>query len=141
MHRTFQVLATELPVPSFVPRVHYQINDYFVFDLNISAIHAAIYILYYFALEPIAAVSYERIWCSIPHGLTQLLYLPQLVLMLLTATAFSKYPGHITRAAILHVVSWIAQFLGHGLAEKRAPALLDNLLGGKLSIKCSLRFN
>jgi 2-hydroxy fatty acid dioxygenase len=25
------------------------------------------------------------------------------------------------------VLSWIAQFLGHGLAEKRAPALMDNL--------------
>jgi len=25
--------------------------------------------------------------------------------------------------------SWIAQFLGHGLAEGRAPALLDNILG------------
>ena len=59
MHRTFQVLATEIPVPSVVPRVHYEINNYLVFDLNISAIHAAIYILYYFALEPIAAVSYE----------------------------------------------------------------------------------
>ncbi|KAF8738138.1 hypothetical protein AX14_011726 [Amanita brunnescens Koide BX004] len=110
---TFQVLATEIPVPSFVPRIHYGINDYFVFDLNIPAIHAAIYILYYFTLEPIAA----------------LLYLPQLVLLLLTATAFSKYPGHITQAAILHGISWIAQFLGHGLAEKRAPALLDNVLG------------
>ena len=30
----------------------------------------------------------------------------------------------------MHVVCWILQFIGHGLAEKRAPALLDNLLGG-----------
>ncbi|KAF8351183.1 hypothetical protein F5887DRAFT_196300 [Amanita rubescens] len=110
---TFQVLATELPVPSFVPSAHYKINDYLVFDMNISAIHAAIYIVYYFALEPVAA----------------LLYLPQLTLMLLSATAFAKQPGHITQAAILHGISWIAQFLGHGLAEKRAPALLDNLVG------------
>lgn len=28
----------------------------------------------------------------------------------------------------LHVVSWLAQFYGHGVHEKRAPALLDNLL-------------
>jgi 2-hydroxy fatty acid dioxygenase len=27
-------------------------------------------------------------------------------------------------------VSWVAQFLGHGLAEKRAPALVDNVIGG-----------
>ena len=27
----------------------------------------------------------------------------------------------------LHVASWIAQFVGHGKYEGRAPALLDNL--------------
>lgn len=36
----------------------------------------------------------------------------------------------MTIAGAAHVVSWIAQFMGHGLAEGRAPALLDNLLGG-----------
>jgi uncharacterized membrane protein YGL010W len=30
-------------------------------------------------------------------------------------------------AIIVHVVSWIAQFIGHGKFEGRAPALLDNL--------------
>ncbi|KAL6452507.1 MPO1 2-hydroxy-palmitic acid dioxygenase MPO1 [Candida maltosa Xu316] len=29
----------------------------------------------------------------------------------------------------LHVFAWLAQFYGHGVHEKRAPALLDNLLG------------
>lgn len=28
----------------------------------------------------------------------------------------------------LHVLSWIAQFVGHGVFEGRAPALLDNLV-------------
>lgn len=55
-----------------------------------------------------------------------------MALSLLTATAYSKGAGHIANAGILHGVSWIAQFAGHGLAEKRAPALLDNLLGGKI---------
>lgn len=31
-------------------------------------------------------------------------------------------------AVILHVVCWIAQFVGHGAFEGRAPALLDNLV-------------
>ncbi|RDB23179.1 putative endoplasmic reticulum membrane protein C16E8.02 [Hypsizygus marmoreus] len=110
---TFQVLASELPIPSFVPTVHYTINEYLRFDLNVSAIHAGLYIAYYFILEPVAAI----------------LYAPQLTLSLLTATAFSHGSGHISQAAILHGVCWIAQFLGHGLAEKRAPALLDNLIG------------
>jgi uncharacterized membrane protein YGL010W len=33
-----------------------------------------------------------------------------------------------TTALALHVVCWILQFLGHGLAEKRAPALLDSFV-------------
>ena len=29
---------------------------------------------------------------------------------------------------IIHIFSWITQFIGHGLFEKRAPALLTNFL-------------
>lgn len=32
-------------------------------------------------------------------------------------------------AGAFHAFSWIMQFIGHGVAEGRAPALLDNLLG------------
>jgi len=110
---TFQILASAIPVPSFIPSYRYAFNEYLAFDLNASAIHAGIYIMYYFTLEPLAA----------------LLYVPQLLLMLLTATAFSQRPNAIVQASLLHAASWVAQFLGHGLAEKRAPALLDNLLG------------
>lgn len=31
-------------------------------------------------------------------------------------------------AAGVHIAGWIAQFIGHGKFEGRAPALLDNLL-------------
>jgi len=110
---TFQVLASQLPVPSFVPAIHHTFNDYLSFDLNWVTIHAGLYLAYYLALEPVAA----------------LLYAPQLVVSVLTATAYSRSKDHIFNAAILHGASWIAQFLGHGLAEKRAPALLDNLVG------------
>ncbi|TFK43241.1 hypothetical protein BDQ12DRAFT_674636 [Crucibulum laeve] len=110
---TFQVLAAQIPVPSFIPAIDHKFSDYLIFDLNISAIHAALYLAYYFILEPTAA----------------LLYTPQLVLSLLTATAFSHTSAHVQQAALLHAASWVAQFLGHGLAEKRAPALLDNLVG------------
>ena len=50
------MLATALPVPDFFPLVHLAFNDYLAFDLNWSAIHAALYIVYYFVLEPTAAV-------------------------------------------------------------------------------------
>ncbi|KAI9719130.1 MAG: hypothetical protein M1828_006312 [Chrysothrix sp. TS-e1954] len=31
-------------------------------------------------------------------------------------------------ALALHIASWVAQFIGHGIFEGRAPALLDNLV-------------
>lgn len=54
-----------------------------------------------------------------------------MVLLLLTATAHAHHPDGIRDAIIVQVISWIAQFLGHGLAEGRAPALLDNIVGGR----------
>jgi len=110
---TFQVLVSQLPVPSLLPVVHYTLGDYFCFDLNWAAIHAGLYLAYYIILEPVAA----------------LLYAPQLAASVLTATAYSRGSDHIFNAAILHIASWVAQILGHGLAEKRAPALVDNLIG------------
>ncbi|KAK6461731.1 membrane protein [Scheffersomyces coipomensis] len=41
---------------------------------------------------------------------------------ILTQTQFINY------AIVAHVGSWLAQFYGHGVHEKRAPALIDNLL-------------
>ncbi|KAF7981594.1 hypothetical protein HWV62_32646 [Athelia sp. TMB] len=101
-----------------LPAVHHEFTPYLVFDLKFPAVMAGSYLLYYFALEPVAA----------------LIYAPQMILSLLTATAFYYHGGdsRIAIAGALHAVSWIAQFAGHGFAEKRAPALLDNLLGGKL---------
>jgi len=54
-----------------------------------------------------------------------------MALSLLTATAYYYHGGSnaIAVAAAVHAVAWLAQFAGHGFAEKRAPALLDNLLG------------
>ncbi len=56
-----------------------------------------------------------------------------LSLILLASTA---YANHLTTthgaaanywAVALNIFSWIAQFVGHGVFEGRAPALLDNL--------------
>jgi uncharacterized membrane protein YGL010W len=55
------------------------------------------------------------------------------VASLLTATAYASKPGSLGIAAAVHVVCWLAQFYGHGVHEGRAPALLDNLLGGESS--------
>ena len=49
----------------------------------------------------------------------------------------AAYANHLTTnygmqanyiAIGVHVVSWLAQFVGHGVFEGRAPALLDNLV-------------
>lgn len=54
--------------------------------------------------------------------------------LLLAGTAYSNHLtttyGAIANywALGLHVFSWIAQFVGHGVFEGRAPALLDNLV-------------
>jgi 2-hydroxy fatty acid dioxygenase len=64
-----------------------------------------------------------------------------MVISLLTATALTRNPNHMTIAGLVHVSCWIAQFLGHGLAEGRAPALLDNLVGGRFNhIICYILF-
>ena len=36
--------------------------------------------------------------------------------------------SHIQLAIAVKAIAWIMQFVGHGLMEKRAPALLTNLL-------------
>lgn len=54
--------------------------------------------------------------------------------LLLAGTAYSDYlttTYGVTAnywAAGIFVLSWVAQFIGHGVFEGRAPALLDNLV-------------
>jgi len=35
---------------------------------------------------------------------------------------------HLKLSVAFFILNWILQFIGHGVFEKRAPALLDNLL-------------
>lgn len=66
--------------------------------------------------------------------------------MYLTATSFANHPpawlplrdysgvmhpSSFPFALALHVGSWIAQFIGHGVFEKRAPALMTSLTQGR----------
>lgn len=54
--------------------------------------------------------------------------------LLLSDTAYanhltSEYGMKANYIAIgVHVISWLVQFVGHGVFEGRAPALLDNLV-------------
>lgn len=49
----------------------------------------------------------------------------------MTASPIAHSPSGTEAAIGLFVFSWIAQFTAHAVAEKRSPALLDNLAGGK----------
>lgn len=56
-----------------------------------------------------------------------------LSVVLLGSTAYANTltakhnPAASYYALVAHIFAWIAQFLGHGVFEGRAPALLDNL--------------
>ncbi|CAI2165589.1 18504_t:CDS:2 [Funneliformis geosporum] len=83
------------------------------FEPNLALLVVLLYIFYYILLEPVAGA----------------LYTPLLLFMAYNATNFtSSFPdNHNSLAGIVHVASWILQFIGHGFAEKRSPALKDNV--------------
>ncbi|CAG8516250.1 2843_t:CDS:2 [Funneliformis mosseae] len=83
------------------------------FEPNLALLVVLIYIFYYLLLEPVAGA----------------LYTPLLLFMAYNATNFaSSFPdNHNSLAGIVHVTSWILQFIGHGFAEKRSPALKENI--------------
>lgn len=76
-----------------------------------------------------------RTFTSANHLWTKLLWIPTAVTIALTSRAFAERPNAVVEAAVVHAVCWIAQFIGHGVAEKRAPALLDNVVGGMSLLK------
>ncbi|KAI0254351.1 DUF962-domain-containing protein [Lactifluus subvellereus] len=108
-----QVLAYDWPRPTFLPQIDYYLNDYLKFEVTYGTLQALLWLAYYYMLEPFAA----------------LLYTPQAILSILTANAFAQRADHLHVALLVHVACWIAQFIGHGFAEGRSPALLDNLVG------------
>ncbi|KAF9520725.1 hypothetical protein BS47DRAFT_400650 [Hydnum rufescens UP504] len=108
------VFFANLTPPAFIPFVSYPINEYLLAETNWATLVASAFLLYYLILEPLGA----------------LLFFPQIFLTVLTATAFARHnPSQLSISLALHVLSWIAQFVSHTVAEKRAPALLDNILG------------
>ena len=81
---------------------------------NLGTIVCFLYSALYVLLEPVAGTA--------------------LVPLIVGGTALANYltshfnPIASYAAAGIHIFSWIAQFLGHGKFEGRAPALLDNIV-------------
>lgn len=81
--------------------------------LNIAALVAALYWIYYLVLDVPTAALIAPLW----------------VAYYVVAWQLERVPHSAAIATGLFIFSWIAQFYGHGVHEGRAPALLDNLLG------------
>lgn len=64
------------------------------------------------------------------------MYAPFLGAMVYVAQrfVFSYGPQAPWLALYLHLGSWVFQFIGHGLFERRAPALLDSLVQGQFML-------
>jgi uncharacterized membrane protein YGL010W len=110
MQETYNIQACNCP-PLFTLPSAVEISN---LPANAGTIGALIYATFYILLEPIAG------------GLLA----PALIAAAYSGNYFLSTHGHIVNywAGGIHVVSWIAQFIGHGAFEKRAPALLDNLV-------------
>jgi 2-hydroxy fatty acid dioxygenase len=84
------------------------------FPFNLGTIVALVYATLYILMEPVAGIMVSPI---IIGGIA---YCNHLI---------ETYGAVANKWAIaINVVSWIAQFIGHGVFEGRAPALLDNLI-------------
>lgn len=81
---------------------------------NVGTIGAFIYAIFYVLLEPFAG------------GLIAPLVIGSAACGNYLLGSYGMVVNYY--AGGIHVVSWLAQFIGHGAFEKRAPALLDNLV-------------
>lgn len=83
-------------------------------DLNLGTIAAILYAGLYLLLEPVAGFLLAAICLGAAAGSNYM--------------RMQNPESTLTSAIACHVVCWIAQFIGHGAFEGRAPALLDNLI-------------
>ena len=145
MYRTSLGLLSYLTLPG-TKAVH--VAPGLAFQPSVAAITAAVYQAYYLALDLTAGVRPSR--TSSPYLYSpnqQLLFLPINALLLLTATSLATnpppwLPGSEASWTIhqglpfilsLFTFGWIAQFIGHGVFEGKAPALFDNLVQALVS--------
>ncbi|KAI8587552.1 hypothetical protein HDU89_003731 [Geranomyces variabilis] len=89
----------------------------YLWPLNAAFVMTTIYSVYYIILDPIAGSLYAPVLFGLCHYANVFAAKDQV---------FGYSP--MIAATGIHVLSWLAQFAGHGFAEGRAPALLDNLL-------------
>ncbi|GAA5898378.1 hypothetical protein JCM8208_006963 [Rhodotorula glutinis] len=90
------------------------LGHHFGIDMTFPFLWAAVNASYFVLLEPVAGLLYAPILLAMGHY-SNVLY-------------STRHDAAMKYAAVAHIASWLAQFLGHGVFEGRAPALLDSLL-------------
>jgi len=85
-------------------------------SINIALLQSLIYMVAYPLMDPIAG--------TIGSAMVLVLYLLTGVLVQSTVTVAGY--SLLQVLIVFHVTMWIAQFIGHGVFEGRAPALLDS---------------
>ncbi|ODO07546.1 endoplasmic reticulum protein [Cryptococcus wingfieldii CBS 7118] len=118
---TWLIVAAHVALPG--AKV-YLLADYFAFQLNLALAFITSYNAYYILLDPIGGVTYLPISIIMYISATFLATSPPSSLPLTDPAA----PSAIPLALVVHAGAWVAQFIGHGVFERRAPALFDNLV-------------
>ncbi|CCG21356.1 hypothetical protein CORT_0A09710 [Candida orthopsilosis Co 90-125] len=89
--------------------------------INVGNVVAWIYGLYYISLDWKVGVPSASVLVTYAYYIGN-------YYRSLSATSSPTSSEFVNYAIAAHTFAWIAQFYGHGVHEKRAPALLDNLL-------------
>jgi len=122
------LLTTAVGMASFLPYAQYSLFStpttiaktispffmkYFPINTPLFFIYSFMYPLTYLRLDLVAGIS----------------WLPVGIFTWWISNWFNDYAGAkaLSILTTVHIISWIAQFIGHGLIEGRKPALLDNL--------------
>ncbi|KAI5795216.1 DUF962 domain protein [Geopyxis carbonaria] len=80
---------------------------------NLSTIGSIVYAAFYILMEPVAGL------IIMPYVMVQ---------SFIGSYLMEHYPSTVWWVAASQVVGWGAQFIGHGVYEKKAPALLDSFV-------------
>ncbi|KAG0149504.1 hypothetical protein CROQUDRAFT_59278 [Cronartium quercuum f. sp. fusiforme G11] len=93
------------------------------YELNLATLTALGYATYFIILDPIAGSLYAPLLLSFGQWSNQLYALKTIAL-----PGSNDLMSVYSLALGIFIAGWIAQFIGHGKFEGRAPALIDNLL-------------
>ena len=111
------IFSTALRFANFVPIGNFRIPD----AVTAALLQPTGKVL---SLADVMAVLYAGSFIKM-HPVAGVLYAP--VLGLLHHFGTVTLDKSVPLAVALHLVGWISQFIGHGVFEKRKPALIDNL--------------